>query len=165
MAGSVCDPAHCDGLSFSFVGDATCDAAGLCVYPAPESCLHNNPCQFDLCGDTGCEVVIKNDGTECGAGQVCVSGVCGGGGAAGGAGGAGGGDGGHGGGEGNAGSGGGEGGAGGYVYPPLPDDGGGCGCRAARAIPSGGAAWFAMIGYGFWRFRRGARIFNIFKKK
>ncbi|HZF56152.1 MAG TPA: MYXO-CTERM sorting domain-containing protein [Polyangiaceae bacterium] len=159
--GSVCDPAHCDDGSFAFVGDATCDAAGTCVYPTPENCLHNNPCQFDLCGDNGCEVSVKIDGTSCGGSKVCVSGVCSGGSASGassssssssGAGGAGG-QGGSGGGGGDGGSG----GSGGSAYPPLPEDPG-CGCRAAADVSSGSGALVAAAGIALFVRRRRARI-------
>jgi MYXO-CTERM domain-containing protein len=159
-AGSICDPAHCDETSFSFVGDAKCDAAGTCIYPLSVNCLNNNPCQFDLCGDNGCEVSIKNDGTDCGGGKECVGGVCGGESAsssaasssssgAGGAGGEGGSDG----GAGESGSG----GSGGYVYPPAPEDPGGCSCRAGTNVPAGGGAAVVMAGLGL-LLRRRARL-------
>jgi MYXO-CTERM domain-containing protein len=135
--GTVCRESYCDGGSFSFVGDGTCNAIGACIEPAPVSCLHNDPCAFDLCGDQGCEQAIKIDGTACGANMVCESGACvpgvpatsssSGGSSGAGAGGAGGGGGGD-----------------GDPYPPVSDEGG-CGCRAAGEAPLGGEAGLALI--------------------
>lgn len=154
-AGSICDPAHCDGASFSFVDDATCNAAGTCVYPAPVNCLHNNPCELDLCGADGCETVKKLDGTVCGnEDEVCVNGVCGGGGAgsssstaaSGSSSGSGGGDGGAGdGGGGSGGGSGGMGGSGGDLYPPVSDPVG-CGCGAAADAPGAGVGGLGLLG-------------------
>jgi MYXO-CTERM domain-containing protein len=161
-AGSICDPAHCDETSFSFVGDGKCDAAGTCIYPDPVNCLKNNPCQFDLCSDSGCEVAIKNDGTDCGGGQECVGGVCGGMGAtasssssssgAGGSGGEGG--------TGGSGGAGGTGGSGGDLYPPAPEDPGGCSCRAATEVPAGGGVAVVIAGLGL-LLRRRARVARV----
>src|SRR5712671_5697518 len=76
-AGKVCAEASCGGV-LDYVGPSTCDAAGICVEPAPQSCLHNNPCKFDLCDTSkGCDQVTKFDGTPCDVGMVCTNGVCG----------------------------------------------------------------------------------------
>ncbi|MDC3961526.1 MYXO-CTERM sorting domain-containing protein [Polyangium jinanense] len=151
--GTVCKKAYCDD-ALAFVSASLCDAAGSCVDPTtpPESCIHDDPCKIDLCGDNGCEVVVKFDGTECGAGMTCQDGMCAGGGASsssssstsgsGGAGGSGGGSGGAGGSGGGSGGAGGSGGVGGDPYPPIRDTG--CGCRLTETSPLGGAAALVM---------------------
>lgn len=168
VAGKVCEPAHCDD-ALTFFEDAYCDEAGTCVPPPPGvSCLENNPCKLDLCGDTGCSQVLKLDGSDCGGGQVCVDGVCGGmtassssststssstssttssGGGAGGAGGAG-----------NGGAGGAASSSSGSPYPPK-QEASGCGCRTSDDGGGGAAvvAALALLGVAGRRRARTAR--------
>ena len=76
-AGAVCVPSSCDGQLF-FTPAHVCDGAGTCLDAGPgEPCLHDEPCKLDLCGENGCEIVIKEDLTPCGPSLVCVDGVCG----------------------------------------------------------------------------------------
>jgi hypothetical protein len=180
-AGSVCKDGFCNGDIFSFVGPSTCNVAGMCIQPEPVPCLGSNPCQFDLCGDKGCEHVTKLDGSECGDKMTCVNGVCGGMGSTsssgsgsssgssttssssstgsssssgmGGSGGSGNG------GGGNGGMGGAEmGGSGGTSdYPPIHETGT-CDCSAVgSSFPGTGAGLFSVIAIVLQRLRRSGR--------
>ena len=70
----TCDPAQCPDD-----GDACTTAAcegGACVQQ-PVSCEDDNPCTADSCdSQSGCLNEPVADGTSCGAGLVCVGGVC-----------------------------------------------------------------------------------------
>jgi len=146
--GTECKKGFCDGDTFSFIGPSKCDAAGACLAPERISCVGTNSCAFDLCGDTGCEHIVKLDGTECGAGMTCTGGVCGMGSSSSSSSSgssssssSSSGTGGHG-GAGSGGAGGsGEGGSGGQTdpYPPAHDEGT-CACRAVGGGFSGTTA-------------------------
>jgi MYXO-CTERM domain-containing protein len=167
--GSVCKESYCDGDAFSFVDDSTCDVGGACNTPAPVSCYTNNPCAFDLCSDTGCEIALKKDGTPCGPNMVCTGDTCGPPGgtsssssssaaSTSGAGGSGGSN------EGGNGAGGdegvgGAGGAGGDPYPTV-EKFGGCSCRtvtdASLDSGSGGAVAILLAALALVRRKRAA---------
>jgi hypothetical protein len=169
--GSVCKLGYCDGAAFAFVGDSTCDVGGACNEPAPVSCYTNNPCAFDLCSDTGCENVVKNDGTPCGANMVCTGDICGppggttsgasssasGTSGAGGSGSAGKGSGGGDGGAGGDSGAGGAGGAGGDPYPTV-EKFGGCGCRTAVDASMAGGGGCAIVIAALTLLRRKPRV-------
>lgn len=74
--GTTCKASFCNGDTFSYVGPSKCTANGNCIEPNPVNCLGNDPCFINLCSNTGCEIVEKLDGTECGAGLTCQNGVC-----------------------------------------------------------------------------------------
>lgn len=166
--GTECKKGYCDGDSFSYIGPSKCDANGMCVQPAPIGCIGTNTCQFDLCGDDGCEHSTKLDGTDCGNGMTCNSGVCGMGSASSSSGGSGSSGSGGSGSGGMAGSGGsaggasggsggvGEGGSGGQTnpYPPARDTGS-CACNVVGGSFSGTTAGLlAAVGLLLRRIRR-----------
>jgi MYXO-CTERM domain-containing protein len=75
-AGTVCAPAGCS-VAFTFDPADVCDGAGNCIDSgAGPSCIDDDPCTFDLCGDEGCEIAYKIDGTECDTGKVCIDNQC-----------------------------------------------------------------------------------------
>lgn len=155
--GAVCEEAHCDGDALAFVDTSVCDDAHQCVAPTPVPCVHDNPCALDLCADTGCEIVLKLDGTPCAADMECNDGICGpiaptsssssaGSGGSGGAGAA------PAGGAGGAVGGGGSSTSSGDPYPPIHETG--CGCGTAGNSPMGGALSVALAALALLRRRR-----------
>lgn len=151
-AGTVCVEAQCDGASFSFVPESLCDAAGMCLASGPpEPCLDTNDCDFDLCGMTGCEKVVKLDGTPCGQGLVCTDGSCGPDpGAASGAA--------TGGGVGGTSGVGGASGGGVTTYNrPGPGEDAGCGCRVPASPRTGDRAVVTLLAGLAWASRRSRR--------
>jgi hypothetical protein len=73
---TTCKASYCNGDLFSYIGPSKCNAGGSCIEPSPVDCSGNDPCLINLCGDTGCEVGVKLDGTECGVGMTCQNGNC-----------------------------------------------------------------------------------------
>jgi len=74
--GTTCKASYCNGDTFSYVGPSKCNANGTCIEPASIDCSGNDPCFINLCSDTGCEIIGKIDGSECGMGLTCQNGVC-----------------------------------------------------------------------------------------
>lgn len=58
-------------------GNPTCASSGACVQKPASGCDDGNPCSADLCNAwQGCHHEGFPDGSACGAGKVCWSGLC-----------------------------------------------------------------------------------------